>query len=174
MQVTLRIPDTSSITLSAEPTDTILSLKKQLVDANKAKSVEQVRLVSHGRILMDDRTINDETKEENPTFHVIVYSETPEHKPMKNEVTPSEATEIVNDPRFIELLRNRKFLNMIKEYMADPSLLNVDTKINAYESQIMQLVNMGFESEKCLMILKQTGGNVDNAVNLLLMETEAN
>lgn len=191
----------SNINLDIPDGSTISDIKSLIKSKYPQYNDFDLKFVCLGDVLDDDKkTLSEYMINTNATIHVVTHNKkTNTVNPVDNtdndtnnddSVDLDDLNDLINNAKFIQLLKTKKFYNLVKLYMENPDLLFNDTKNNILmdevpdlvkdfestldnnlESYIKAIKNMGFDKSDDVIanVLKQTNNNIDSAIELLLM-----
>jgi hypothetical protein len=72
MQIFVKTLSGRTITLEAEPTETIASIKVKIVQSREEPMVDGIRLIFGGKQLEDEKTLADYNIQKESTLHLVL------------------------------------------------------------------------------------------------------
>lgn len=185
MKVPIKLDNTVS-EVEIEDSATIRQLKKQLSVLHGCK-VSQCRLIHSARALRNDTLLSSLSVSATKPITLIIEEDLRAHDPRSDEAFLCAINELdlakrLNNPTILELivrLRTQleelrlpeysdaiRRLGLIPPY--DPHRIE-QLEESQYAGQLAHMEDMGFtDRSMCLMALKETGGNSDEAVEWLI------
>lgn len=183
MQIKVRFSDMSTATYTIIETGNIMSIKQKIVEDNRAIYPDQVRVIFMGRVLQNTASLADVGITGDSLVQVMISQPDPEilaSLEAGSEVNQMDKiNNIITDPKFLRLMKEPKFLELVHRFMENPSLvdgigMNTDDNpgnyATMYSNELDLMYSMGLvDTETNIRYLQEADGNVQVAIDNLFM-----